>query len=361
MAQGKEKDNVSNLNMNDKDKKKINAAYANLRDAAAKAYHALVIYGSSIDLSCQGEGSEAKDKSTDSVSTMSEARRSRLHDVGRNLWMTIRNNFELFNDMVGNTSSEAVGEDFALFEGQKCKAVAGGYARVIAARLVFLDYIDTRCSIGRPPVLHDASLSDGRKSPSLQELVFGLKLFSRAGRAILDHNRKDARASFDSLSLALACFDAISMMAAGGNGEAGDQLKGLYDESFEAFTMLPDSASLFGAERDKDDGDTQVVRRNDVPWQKLVIKSLERAESFIDNHCNVFKTKSSTAGDLSASKLATLQRYLPSLARLCYKVSQTPYQCYFLYFLMITITSQNKYELHLTYSFAARWSFRQAS
>ena len=77
-------------------------------------------------------------------------------------------------------------------------------------------------------MLLDASASreDSNRTPSLQELVFGLKLHSRAARAILSHNRKDAHTLYDSFSLAASCFDAVLAMAASGNGEAADNLKG---------------------------------------------------------------------------------------------------------------------------------------
>jgi len=313
IAQRKDQENAANLNLDSEEKKKSNDAYAKLRDSAAEAYNSLVLYGSSTDLSSQGS---PEDKG---ILFLSEVRRSRMLDIGRNLWMAIRNNPELFNDMI--SEDKADGGNFVSFEGKKNKAVAGGYARAIAARLVFLNYIDTRCSIGRPPVLLHASASreDCNRTPSLQELVFGLKLFSRAGRAILSHNRKDARASYDSLSLAASCFDAVSAMADSGNGEAADHLKGLFDEAFDAISMLPNAASLFGELRDGDDMDRSFnqVDGNGVCWQSLVLKCLEQVESFVDGHCNVFKMN--VEDTRSTSKLATLQRFLPSLARLCYK------------------------------------------
>jgi len=316
LAQRKDQENTSNLNLDGEEKKKSNDAYAKLRNAAAEAYHSLVRYGSSMDLSSQGSAQD-----DDGTAFLSEVRRSRLLDTGRSLWMSIRNNPELFNDIISEDKADESNGDFVSFEGKKNKAAAGGYARGIAARLVFLNYIDTRCSIGRPPVLargSSASRDDGNsRSPSLQELVFGLKLFSRAGRAILERNRKDARASYDSLLLATSCFDAISTMADNGNGEAADQLAGLFDESFDAISMLPNAASLFG-ELSDDDGITNSSTQTDASWQSLVLKCLKQAESFVDIHCNVFRTIS-VDESLSTSKLATLQRFLPSLARLCYK------------------------------------------
>ena len=281
------------------DKKESNDAYAKLRDAAMKAYHSLVVYGSSIDLSAQS--SATADNNNDGAVHLSEVRRARLLDVGKNLWMIIRNNPDLW---AANESC-----DFVSFEGKKSKAIAGGYLRAISARLIFLPYIDTRCTLGRSPKLHCGRDSN---TASLRELVFGLKLFSRAGRTTLEHNRKDARSSYDSLSLAVSCYDAISAMATNGNGEAADTVKELFDEAFDAVSMLPNAASLFGEQQQS--GEDRVPRKKDgkqVPWQSLVLTNLEKAEFFVGSHAG---------GGHHSTKLATLQRFLPHLARLCYKV-----------------------------------------
>ena len=300
---------TSEINLNNDDKKESNDAYAKLRDAAMKAYHSLVVYGSSMDLSAQS--SSTRDNNNDVAVLLSSVRRARLLDVGKNLWMTIRNNPDLW------AANECC--DFVSFEGKKSKATAGAYSRAIAARLIFLNYIDTRCTIGRAPELHCGRDGNDNTNASLQELIFGLKLFSRAGRALLEHNRKDARSSYDSLSLAVSCYDAISAMATNGNGEAADNVKELFDEAFDAVSMLPNAASLFGEQQQS--GNDRVPRKKDgkqVPWQSLVLTNLEKAESFVDSHCNVFRSVG--GGHHSTSNLATLQRFLPSLARLCYKV-----------------------------------------
>ena len=315
------------LNRDDETKRNGNVVYLRLRDAASKAYHALVAYGSSMDLSIEMKNDGR---------FLSEARRSKLLDVGRNLWMNIRNNPELFNDAIPQDGG-AGGDEFATFDGRKnmaatiARTVAGGYIRAIAARLVFLNYIDTRCGIGRPPKLHDPNSVQGdsaRSSPSPQELVFGVKLFSRSGRAILEHDRKGAQGSYDLLTLAACCFDAIAIMASSGSGEAAQRLKDSLDEAFDAMTMLANAASLLGEPKCVGDGDNEhdgVV----VPWQTLVLKDLERVESFVNDHCSH-----------STSKFATLQRFLPSLARLCYKVSN----------LVLVPTSPGKYHTLLIHN-----------
>ncbi|KAL9185785.1 hypothetical protein ACHAXT_003562 [Thalassiosira profunda] len=259
-----------------------NDAYARLRDASAAAYKALVVYG--------GAGKE---------------QREGLRQIGGEIWMSLRDNAELFHEAIGE--DPAGGEDDpASFGGRKGRAIAGGYVRAIAARLVLADYIDARGGAGRPPVLTPAG-SDGA-SASQEELAWGVKLFARAGRMLLAHG-KDARAAYDALSLAGPCFEAIAGMASQGSGSAKDKLKSNFDEAFDAVAMLPNAASLFGEAEGAGAPDG-------ISWQKLVIECLEKAESFVDTHCNVFKAGEES---WSTSKLAALQRFLPSLARLCYK------------------------------------------
>ncbi len=281
----------------DDDKTDSKTVYEKLRNASMKSYNSLVMYGSSMDLSAQ-IGND------DDTGFLEEGRRSRLLQHGRNLWMGIRNNPELFHDTI--VSEDKVESDSVAFKRRNDRAIASGYIRALAARLIFLNYIDSRCSTGIPPELGKSQTGHGDtspKSPSLHELEFALKLFTRAGRAILEHNRHDAQASYDLLSLAASCFDYISVMADNGSGGAAMRLKDLLDEAFDAVSMLPSAASLFGETNNEKAKDLNVTT-----WQNLVIKSLERAETFVDRYFNVSPT-------------CLLQCTLPSLAKICYKVN----------------------------------------
>ena len=197
--------------------------------------------------------------------------------------------------------------------------VAGGYIRIIAVRLIFLHYIDTRCSMSCPPTLHHRQ--DGNKSriPSPKELVFGLKLLSKGGRAILRHE-KSARDAHDSLSLAISCFNVLSSMAES-NGEAANEMKdALLDEAFDVYSALPDAAGLFeggqcaDVSEKEDDASTQ-ANNSTVDWPSIVQKHLDTAKTFIMDHCSdaLIDEKKSTL------KYIALQRFLPMLSRLCLK------------------------------------------
>eukprot|EP00804_Cyclotella_cryptica_P000737 CCRYP_001018-RA/>CCRYP_001018-RA protein AED:0.02 eAED:0.02 QI:978/1/1/1/0.71/0.62/8/2038/1234 len=221
--------------------------------------------------------------------------------------MTIRRHPELFEDVISEDRTSSSCEDYLAFEGKKYQAIAGGYVRAVVARLVFLDYIDTRCNAGSAPRLHAVSVECERK-PAVKELVFGLKVFLRAGKAILAHCRNDPRASHDNLSLAASCFYLIKQMSRN-NREAAEELKDLLDEAFDTFSLLPNAASQFGENADKSSDDMV------GDWPSLLIGHLKRAKSLLDDFCDL----SSDDSHMTVSQVAILQRYLPSLARLCYK------------------------------------------
>lgn len=132
-------------------------------------------------------------------------------------------------------------------------------------------------------------------------------MFSRAGKAILAHSKNDPRACYFTLSLAASCFHRVNEMATT-NGEAAEEVNGLLDEAFDAFSLLPNAVSQLA---EYNDGDNAVE-----DWPGKVIEHLKQAKKLLDGFCNL----SSDDGRLTSAKIAILQSYLPSLARLCYKV-----------------------------------------
>ena len=206
-----------------------------------------------------------------------------------------------------------------MMEQKRQRAIAGGYIRTIAVRLIFLQYIDTRCSKGCPPTLHDRRDGNKAQTPSPKELVFGLKVLSKGGRAILQHG-KTARDSHDTLSLAISCFNVLSGMAKS-DGEAANEMKDvLLDEAFDVYSALPNAAALFEKEHHadmstkEDDASTQ-ADNSSVDWPTIILQHLDAAKNFIDEHCN----EALNDEGKSALKYAALQRFLPQLARLCLK------------------------------------------
>lgn len=237
----------------------------------------------------------------------------------RDLWKIIRANPDLFiDDIIARASPSSVEQQ------KRYRAIAGGYIRTIAVRLIFLRYIDTRCTTECPPILHDLTQQhchrDGgnnkaqqHNSPSPKELVFGLKVLSKGGLAIL-HHEKNARASHDTLTLAISCFNLLSDMAQHGDGEAANELKDVLDEAFDVYSALPDSASLFEAKQKDGDASTQADIVN-VDWPTILLKHLALAENFIHKHYDAALKDECK----SARMYTALQRFIPQLARLCLK------------------------------------------
>ena len=157
-------------------RRQSNSVYASLADSAKETYHALLAYGSQLDLSSSSDGtsSSSGSSSPERQLKLSETQRARLVSKGKNMWMTIRGNPELFDDTlsekIGDKSNGNDGGSYLAFEAKKYQAVAGGYVRSVVAQLVFLDYVDTRCSVGNPPRLNVASVGADEKQPSVKEV-----------------------------------------------------------------------------------------------------------------------------------------------------------------------------------------------
>ena len=159
-------------------RRQSNSVYASLADSAKETYHALLAYGSQLDLSSSSDGTSSSSSSGSSSPErqlkLSETQRARLVSKGKNIWMTIRGNPELFDDTlsenVGEKSNGNDGGDYLAFEAKKYQAVAGGYVRSVVAQLVILDYVDTRCSMGNPQRLNVASVGADEKQPSVKEV-----------------------------------------------------------------------------------------------------------------------------------------------------------------------------------------------
>lgn len=100
------------------------------------------------------------------------------------------------------------------------------------------------------------------------------------------------------------------------NGEAAGEVNDLLDDAFDAFAMLPNAATQL-AEYSKNKDKESVETLN---WPNLVIHHLSQAKQLLDD----FSLNSGDAR-LTVSRVAIMQRYLPSLARLCYKVSTQSY------------------------------------
>ena len=152
------------------------------------------------------------------------------------------------------------------------------------------------------------------ENPSGKELEFGLKCFARSGRAILfyvvsthqDVHRYHNYAAYVNLSLAINCY-ATMMKLSAAEREEKQNLKMLIhkncEEVFDALVLLPDAASLY------------IPQKNESDTKDNIVQLLRNAENFIKN------MSSSEDMDTKKFSYSVIDRFLPCLARVSYKVS----------------------------------------
>lgn len=215
---------------------------------------------------------------------------------------------------------------------------------------------------------------------SCNELEFGLKSFARAGRAVLMHGA-DSNAAYSMLSLAVGCWEGmvakaehesiatastkVSSKNTSPLTEAAESARRNLDEAFDGLALLPDAASLVSTHPNASlpfiqlKIDHQNMKQSDdtsspSPQKKKhassdneaanhtqrvgspchVLAQLKRLEDFVARICLCREAKdtngtanefdSYTIQDAAAANLAVVQRYLPCLARVSYKVSFLP-------------------------------------
>jgi len=152
------------------------------------------------------------------------------------------------------------------------------------------------------------------------ELEFGLKCFTRAGRAMLFHS-DDYSAAFSALSLAVVCWNGIRQshvnLSNQGHNLIGDHACA---EAFDALLLLPDCASKLIIP-ESEDVDVDGNDWNRASSERVIIQ-LQRLEDFVDDQLADPDVTESTQGQNGPAKmLFAVQHYLPSLARIGYKVS----------------------------------------
>ena len=354
----------------DEDKDDGDGTYARLHDLASSAYRCLDSFGQSIEMGLDsstvsnqremdGGGYEdnalvsATDAAAAEAVGMGDAgaRRERLRSTGRSLWMAVRSHPEVFRDnavsdiLVKGLGSEGPKESVSAAErageggGERAhRAAAAGHVRSLSARLILVDHIST---LGRPfpglmqhPNPKSPTLIDGLEaetpSPLLSrasssELEFGLRSLNHGGRAVLRHG-SDPVSALRSLSLATSCWEGLRSKAEvnwgdANNADAAALVGQSLDEAFEATSLLPDAASLIGT-------NSISVGYSEGNGDDLgVLRQLNRLEAFVADHCcGGSKRGSGSDGRVGvggvngkALALASVQRYLPCLARVSYK------------------------------------------
>ena len=287
--------------------------YSRLLELAATAHRRLLRYGSGVEIGLKDANSNhLASSSTLSLTPTTKEERETLRGIGRNIWMTVRAYPDTFGDRE-DTASEEILET-------NDRVTSSGYIRLVAARLVLLDWIGTK-SYKYPTLIPNFSTTSGLFP---KELEFGLRTFSRAGRAILSRSTatKDA---YCALLLSSQCWDALHHIRTRvlTNDEADSMTISAasiaqenIDDAFDVFLLLPDAAhgAIIGTCSDQKNKESN----EEYVEQSPALRELKGLESFVKTHCIEAGNEKDdvVAPNLS---LASVQRYLPSLARTAYK------------------------------------------
>mmetsp|Transcript_14255 Transcript_14255/g.21073 ORF Transcript_14255/g.21073 Transcript_14255/m.21073 type:complete len:1526 (-) Transcript_14255:365-4942(-) len=303
------------------------AACTKLIRLAAATHSALTLHGRTVELS-----------------TPNNEHRDRFRNVGRSIWMTIRSHPVVFSD--------------AKQLHNKDKASAGGFIRAIAARLILMDGIRTHnlmipsvidsCSSeivdvdeeGDEDDAHKQTTSARRYACSTDELEFGLKCFSRSGRALLqnanDSDLDSCLAAYSTLELANQCWKALVKSCGDDSDEEELQqrLNQNLEEAFDAAALLPDAASLVNAstppsnqhgEANNNDPKAHGAESSSISTNERVtlkqLKMIGTPDHIVTLLQNLDELVSSHSMDQrnNTNQVAMIQRFIPTLARAAYK------------------------------------------
>lgn len=266
------------------------------------------------------------------------ASKAKLSSFGTNMWLNVQNYPEVFRDSVSSSTTTTIPQDgkhdslkTQEIDLEKERAMASSYTRSLACRLILISKIRTKgLTI---PCLVSRIEAEGKEEPNRRlnmplatkgELEFAFKCLCRAGRAILQHsssgldssllpNIYDPSDAYSILSLALVFWEGIDKVQLV-NKDSGNNCL-FIDEAFDTMLSLPDSATLFYS-NEKCTNHLGNETASDICSDKecLVLEQLKRLETFVNSQV-LSEDKSIT------NHLKSVQHYLPSLARISYKVS----------------------------------------
>lgn len=314
--------------------------YSTLLSRAKYAYRSFVIFSRAIEM---GEHSASSSLPCDADEPkLDPETRSKLNAFGTHYWNSIQKHPELFLDVypIQDHRSSSTKESFkqpdeiaiASNELEACRGAASGFIRALACRLILISKFHTKENdvpqlilshglVGTSEELTSSSCHDSIPVALASELEFGLKVFTRAGKALMSHSQDHFKEAYDVLSLATVCWDGIKRC---GVASIEDHT---CVEAFDAMLMLPDCVvKIAPTKKDTDmqnERHGQEVETFEALSQRLV-RHLQSLERFVDEQLN-FPGDEKNGKTFVKSKIALFatQHYLPSLARMGYKVSMS--------------------------------------
>lgn len=255
------------------------------------------------------------------------------------MWLLVKRNPDLFRDhassisqsedtantiVVSNVEQDSAQDAESLLQrSERKRAAASGYVRCIAARLVLIKSIRT-LKLPVPELVYKTKC-EGQEPcrTALDEMEFGLKCFVRAGRAILTH-ASNPFAAYLTLSMAVTCWEGISAYDQEDKEVSQpEHISKIHtDDMFDSLLLLVDSASQVAI---SDMRTTLPDKKWTIGSAESILHHLCRLQDFVTSQRLRVITSSGVepTPDKNVNPL-TMQRYLPSLARISYKVIRAP-------------------------------------
>ena len=346
------------------------ANYTRLLLRAKNAHRAMEAFSYSIE---SGDSSLLIQEASPSfVAVLDPGSRSKLNAFGTNYWNIIQKHPELFMDTVTTTTTttyvslnekkEGGEDDTVQVELERSRGAASGFIRALSCRLILIGKLQTKdrniptlvkntvkngdnhnngnASCGGAGVGGAAAGADFITQPLAlsSEMEFGLKCFCRAGRAILAHS-EEYNVAYSILSLAVVCWEGIQLsfsVDASGNArmEQGGMAIGIgvgagvgdytCSEAFDALLLLPDCAAKMVTSHGRSDVGKELGEDLEGGYHdtsESVIATLQRLEEFVYERLGFVDSGGDVDVEGSNQSLFAMQHYLPSLARIGYKVS----------------------------------------
>lgn len=359
---------------------KLTESYVTLQRSGESCYAALTLLGETVQLASPA----AKKEMGDDGMPLPPHYRIRWHTRGCDLWNALRTCSSAFRDGGSNASSANAARKTGNTDDHR--AGAAGFLRFIAARMVLLDHVVTSArkegedGDASPWLLPSllpsgdnvgtASSSSLNAAISIEELEFGLRCWTRAGRTLLQYATSDiskqtpnntimaaTTAAYESLHLMRSCWNKLEKMG-GGDYETMNQI---VDEAFEGLMLLPDASfiifKIYGDSSNNNSGCDKSSASHDATrhkHQKLqrhpvngrhpalkaehVVKLLQDVDGFITRRLDGEKEEDESSqgsegdryhlegrrGKISSSKGVSgraFHKFLPTLTRESYKVS----------------------------------------
>ena len=299
----------SSESMIDEESVDLQSVHDTLLSLAKAAYDTLHTFSKFHNLYAEQLQIDGADEGPESISDcLSESSRERWRNAGRSLWMMIRSHPTVFSDSKPSNDSKNL----------STKACSGGYIRALAARLILLNGIQTKDFV--IPQLRTCKETNVVSILSSDELEFGLKCFSRAGRALLvsanDSNPDLCKVSFDVLSLASAFWKAMHPEDDTRDHSQNITVENNIEEAFDSMALLPDAAALLFSCKGLPKHLHQGINVNTLEQE-------ERASKIIGEGGHIVELLGDLDGFVKNDSYAishnAKQRFLPILAQTAYK------------------------------------------